>query len=298
MKIYSKILLQTCFIDFALLTFVGSVQPIYIVSDGWNLMVPNGPFRTIGQPWNFLLMASWFFMVHFSISTNCVPFIYRYLVICRSRSVSAFHYFLMLVACAFVITVYFCLLTWSTYPPEEQQNRNYTSVIEILGMNLDHPSQFRVGLMATSKSIPWMLTCTYIITMHVISYSIIIMCGLKIRKFVRRESQSSRKREVNRQLNFILMLQALMPIVELSTSVICMITSMVSDSKSNVYGIVFATIPLHWVPLFNPIVTIWVIKPYRRVFTCTGRKPIFPISTGVSGTAASVHSNAANTQDS
>ncbi|KAI1710557.1 serpentine type 7TM GPCR chemoreceptor srd domain-containing protein [Ditylenchus destructor] len=278
MKIYSKILLQTCFIDFVLLTFIGSVQPIYIVSDGWNLMVPNGPFRTIGHPWNFLLMASWFFMVHISISTNCVPFIYRYLVICRSRAVSAFQYFLMLVACALVITVYFCLLTWSTYPPEEQQNRNYTAVIQILGMKLDHPSQFRVGLMTTSKSITWLLTCTYIT-----EYGI-------------RSNRISDFHACSQLFDYSCVWHKN---TKVCSTRIAELTKTRSESTTKLYSniAVFATIPLHWVPLFNPIVTIWVIKPYRRVFTCTARKPIFPISTGVSGTAASAHSNAGNTQD-
>ncbi|KAI1717055.1 serpentine type 7TM GPCR chemoreceptor str domain-containing protein [Ditylenchus destructor] len=271
MKIYSKILLQTCIIDFALLTFIMAVQPIYLVHDGWNLLVSNGPFRAITHPWNYMLMATWFFIVYFSIVSNCVPFIYRYLVICKLKVISAFQYFLMLVGCAYVIVLYICMLTWSTYPREAQRNRNYTEVIEILGMNIHNSSQFQIGLMMKTQSIPWAITCAFIITMEVISYSIIAVCGIKIRKFVqctsRMSQQTDRQLEVHRQISFVLIMQTLMPILEMSTSLFCMILSITLDTKANVYAAMFAIMPFHWVPLFNPVVTIWVIKPYRKFFS-------------------------------
>uniref|UniRef100_A0A915EF17 Uncharacterized protein n=1 Tax=Ditylenchus dipsaci TaxID=166011 RepID=A0A915EF17_9BILA len=41
---------------------------------------------------------------------------------------------------------------------------------------------------------------------------------------------------------------------------------------------VFYTVPTHWIPVLNPIITIIVVKPYRRTFARrkeTNSIPIF-----------------------
>ncbi|KAI1699572.1 hypothetical protein Ddc_18498 [Ditylenchus destructor] len=118
---------------------------------------------------------------------------------------SSIPYILMLFTCVLLLVPYMCLLTWATYPREVQIGANYTEVIELLGMNVD-PAKFRVGLMITTDSVPWALTSCYIVTLETISYTIIIVCGLKLQKFVRESIRQNRPRmmEVNHQLNRVL----------------------------------------------------------------------------------------------
>ncbi|KAI1708104.1 serpentine type 7TM GPCR chemoreceptor srd domain-containing protein [Ditylenchus destructor] len=271
MKVYSKILLQTCIIDFLVLAVIGFVQPIYVVYDGWNMLVPNGPFRNVGHPWNYILMASWFYSVHLSITSNCVPFIYRYLLICRSKIVSSVKYFLMLFVCCLVVLSYMALLAWSSYPREAQRNAmatgNYSDLFEQLGRNGD-PTEFKIGLMMKTNSIPWEVTCAYLISIESFSYIIILICGLKIQKCIKENTcpsqLSTRAKEASRQLNIILMLQTLLPILEMTVNLTCLLVSIFSGSSANVFAVVFALLPIHWVPLLNPLITIIVVKPYRN----------------------------------
>ncbi|KAI1704777.1 serpentine type 7TM GPCR chemoreceptor srd domain-containing protein [Ditylenchus destructor] len=262
-------------------------QAIYVVRRGWNLLIPNGPLRTISHPWCYVLQASWFYMIYFSIITNCVPFIYRYLIICRMKTLSAFHYFLMLAGCGLVVAIYMILHTWSTYPHEEYlQEQNYSIVIELLGSDLD-PSEFKIGLMMKAHSSKWALACAYISAFEAITYVIIVVCGIKIKNFVKQSAyqtrQNARAQEAHRQLALVMILQSVLPIVELSSTIMCNIVSnladSLADSSGNIYMSVFLLIPFHWVPLLNPVVTIWVIKPYRNFFIRCGNKRIRPTST-------------------
>ncbi|KAI1703416.1 serpentine type 7TM GPCR chemoreceptor srd domain-containing protein [Ditylenchus destructor] len=265
MQVYSKVLMQTCILDIFLLIVIGIVQPIYVLHNGWNMLVVNGPLRTVDHPWNHIQMAAWFFAHTFSIISNCVPFVYRYFLICRSKVMSSIPYLLMLFTCVLLLVPYMCLLTWATYPREVQIGANYTEVIELLGMNVD-PAKFRVGLMMTTDSVPWALTSCYIVTLETISYTIIIVCGLKLQKFVRESMRQNRPRmvEVNHQLNRVLVLQTLLPITELCVSLSCYLTSTLSGAGASVFAVVFALLPFHWIPLLNPLITILVVKPYRN----------------------------------
>ncbi|KAI1702417.1 serpentine type 7TM GPCR chemoreceptor str domain-containing protein [Ditylenchus destructor] len=134
--------------------------------------------------------------------------------------------------------------------------------------------------------------------MEIASYSIIVICGLKIRKFVKqatRAGQHSRRTiEVNRQLSLVLFLQALLPIIELSIPMMCMLISTFSGTRSSVYAVVYAYIPFHWVPVLNPLITIFVVKPYRNFIFGRGSRrrinSITPTVTASSGVLPSASS--------
>lgn len=51
--------------------------------EGSAVMLQNGPFRAVKQPWNFILAEMWVFGYYFSIVSIVVQFIYRYLILCR-----------------------------------------------------------------------------------------------------------------------------------------------------------------------------------------------------------------------
>ncbi|KAI1705746.1 serpentine type 7TM GPCR chemoreceptor str domain-containing protein [Ditylenchus destructor] len=100
--------------------------------------------------------------------------------------------------------------------------------MELIGLSNDLP-EFQIGLMMKAESIPWAITCCYVILVELFTYAIMIVCGWKIRSYIddtiKTTRQSRRNIEVNRQLNYILALQTSLPIVELSLSLICMVVS-------------------------------------------------------------------------
>lgn len=51
--------------------------------EGSNVMLMNGPFRGVPQPWSFFLVEMWIFGYYFSVVSIVVQFVYRYLILCK-----------------------------------------------------------------------------------------------------------------------------------------------------------------------------------------------------------------------
>ncbi|KAI1692385.1 hypothetical protein DdX_21288 [Ditylenchus destructor] len=46
---------------------------------------------------------------------------------------------------------------------------------------------------------------------------------------------------------------------------ITLLTSASVGNASSVYFVAFITMPVHWIPVLNPVITIIVVRSYRRV---------------------------------
>uniref|UniRef100_A0A915DIH1 Taste receptor type 2 n=1 Tax=Ditylenchus dipsaci TaxID=166011 RepID=A0A915DIH1_9BILA len=272
LELYSKILRQACLIDFLSLFVIAAVQPIYVIYDGYNIMLSNGFLGWLAFPYSSNGMALWFFCFYFAIISNCVPFVYRYMVLCRRQMISALMYLSMLLVCATLLSVYIACLIWSTYPDEKKMHQiNASALFDYLNFEEDS-SPRSISLLAKADSFKWAITCGYIVMLEMLSYSIIITCAIKIKRFVSNasihETGSKKMAEVNKQLTFILLFQTVLPIAELSLSLICIFTStMLADSSYSLsYFSAFLTAPMHWIPVINPLITISVVKSYRNFF--------------------------------
>jgi hypothetical protein len=83
MRVYSRILLQTCIADLVFLAVNELTQPIFIIDGAEAIGLLNGPLGRASTPWNFAGFTLWLFNFYFSIFGICVQFIYRYLTLCR-----------------------------------------------------------------------------------------------------------------------------------------------------------------------------------------------------------------------
>uniref|UniRef100_A0A915EJN3 Uncharacterized protein n=1 Tax=Ditylenchus dipsaci TaxID=166011 RepID=A0A915EJN3_9BILA len=61
---------------------------------------------------------------------------------------------------------------------------------------------------------------------------------------------------------------AILPLIAGGIAISSTIVSMFSKEESNVVDLsVFVIAPTHWIPVFNPLITIIVVKPFRQTFT-------------------------------
>uniref|UniRef100_A0A1I8BZN4 7TM_GPCR_Srx domain-containing protein n=1 Tax=Meloidogyne hapla TaxID=6305 RepID=A0A1I8BZN4_MELHA len=83
MQVYSKILLQTCFVDiFAICVFV-LAQPVFVSDNGVGTNWDYGPIHFLPNPWQHILLRLNHFMSRFTTMNVSTLFIYRYFTAVR-----------------------------------------------------------------------------------------------------------------------------------------------------------------------------------------------------------------------
>ncbi|CAK5073827.1 unnamed protein product [Meloidogyne enterolobii] len=83
MEVYSKILLQTCIVDIAVIVVFAIVQPVFFSDNGIGTGWEYGPTHYLPNPWQCLFFILFSFMKRFTAVNVCSQFIYRYLAIVR-----------------------------------------------------------------------------------------------------------------------------------------------------------------------------------------------------------------------
>uniref|UniRef100_A0A915ET66 7TM GPCR serpentine receptor class x (Srx) domain-containing protein n=1 Tax=Ditylenchus dipsaci TaxID=166011 RepID=A0A915ET66_9BILA len=137
-------------------------------------------------------------------------------------------------------------------------------------------------------SVKWALACGCVVILQTVSYTIIITCGLKIKRYVKNSNidpgakgdQTGGKRmaQVNKELNIILFL------AEFSLSVVCIVTTFVWTDSSSSIGLFgsYLTLPIYWMATINPLITISVVKTYRNFFR-SSKKIVSTTANSVTG---------------
>jgi hypothetical protein len=126
--------------------------------------------------------------------------------------------------------------------------------------------------------------CIYHSVLELFIVAVILFCGTKMRLFIGKSSldkesgyQSRRMVEVNRQLTYTLILQAILPLVAVLIGAICTLICMVAyfvASFQSMYFLAYMTLPIPLIPVLNPLITILVVKQYRQhiLWKLGGRK--------------------------
>uniref|UniRef100_A0A915D1M7 Vomeronasal type-1 receptor n=1 Tax=Ditylenchus dipsaci TaxID=166011 RepID=A0A915D1M7_9BILA len=83
MKVYSRILLQTCVVDLCVLVIGFLSQPIFFAEYGESAKIFNCPFDSSSHM-QFLLFCMWIIANFLSSTSMTFQFIYRYLLLCSS----------------------------------------------------------------------------------------------------------------------------------------------------------------------------------------------------------------------
>ncbi|KAI1706125.1 serpentine type 7TM GPCR chemoreceptor srd domain-containing protein [Ditylenchus destructor] len=66
-------------------------------------------------------------------------------------------------------------------------------------------------------------------------------------------------------VTMIVVQPAILPCVGSLVSLIAMLTTVLVVKASSVNNMAYITMPVHWIPVLNPVITIFVVGSYRRV---------------------------------
>uniref|UniRef100_A0A1I8AYP1 Serpentine receptor class gamma n=1 Tax=Meloidogyne hapla TaxID=6305 RepID=A0A1I8AYP1_MELHA len=83
MQVYSKILLQTCFVDIIAICIFVVVQPVFVSDNGVGTNWNYGPIHFLPNPWQSIFFTVFAFMARFTAMNVSTLFIYRYFVVVR-----------------------------------------------------------------------------------------------------------------------------------------------------------------------------------------------------------------------
>ncbi|KAL3069055.1 hypothetical protein niasHT_034285 [Heterodera trifolii] len=279
MRIYSKILLQTCVTDILLLLITLLFNPNNFVTEkGETAVILYGLVTIKGMEnriWNLLAFICFVFLVYVSMFGYVSQFIFRYFVLVRGKNISTPKYFLLfflmlLFPFAYCVNLFICY-----FPPAKHALMDDKSVAEILGINLDE----QILLAGYSfNNIHLTIGFYYIITVCSFAYLIIFCLAFFIKKFMGIKSKSislsaseinKKMIEMNNQVSRNLLIQASMPLF-IYLSVIFLIALLIFKIDTQgwkwlQYYNLLSSIPMFLPSVLNPIVSIWVINFYRRV---------------------------------
>ncbi|KAL3073450.1 hypothetical protein niasHT_038588 [Heterodera trifolii] len=105
-----------------------------------------------------------------------------------------------------------------------------------------------------------------------ICYTIIIICGFKIVKFVHKNAyrNATHGQQVHKQLTINLIIKALLPLAMniLNFSVAIQLLFFQTEMSPNFLFLqMCASIPAYWLPVLNPLVTICTVSDYRSALS-------------------------------
>lgn len=285
LRVYRKVLLITALIDSFFLLMTVWVQPVspppptapstlqhayilqmVLVDSGVMVFYSVGLYSHVvvdnySHAWNCVWLVAamnTMLFVHFSIP---VPFIYRYLVLVRQVEVPLPTYLLMLCVSALLtvpIIVTNCLIN---FPTDESQ---HTLESTLMG------GQSRAfGIVGDMRPVT-----NYYICIAAVGTAIVVVLNSRIWRHINASMQmitsavQSQTREMNRQIQAVLVLQALVPLVtEILPGTLSYFELLLVRTSSNWTRVssLLSTLPVSWMPVINPLTTILLIRAYRNV---------------------------------
>ncbi|KAH7702747.1 hypothetical protein AAVH_30093 [Aphelenchoides avenae] len=190
---------------------------------------------------------------------------------------SNFGYFWTIVGGCCVVLLYNVSAYFGSYPSSDVQEE----LTEMLRRrSLSHDS-YRC-----------LIHCVYVLFMELACYALAIFCSLRIRSMVEKSASAidcaihQSRVQISHQVTKTLCIQALLPLCALLLAVTCLIAC--SAEYFTRLGLSFSftrflTYPVPWIPVLNPLITLIVIRPYRKFLLCRANK----VNVGSNGIAVS-----------
>nr|CAD2180548.1 unnamed protein product [Meloidogyne enterolobii] len=279
MQVYSKILLQTCFVDIVGICMFVVSQPVYISDNGVGTVWNYGPYHFLPNPWQCILLRINHFMMRVTSMNVCTLFIYRYFAVVRGVDVKFKHQLLLIAGMIIPLIILNVCAYISNYPKPENENLTNYEVAKILELDNYTIENYVVGLRSRTNDLS-IFTSNYASALTIINYIIIIFCGISIQIHVYRHCkgvQMTQLRNMNKQLSIVLGAQAILPLLPYLCNLFTNLNfffnlhGLFSSSIAIFFGVSLGSL----VAFLNPIVTILSVRNYRQIiFRCKNNSNI------------------------
>nr|CAD2169653.1 unnamed protein product [Meloidogyne enterolobii] len=234
------------------------VQVFYIVDTEGNTTVifPSGFLISFVKNFNPIMcnifFKFWQFIWSLNLNGLCVQFIYRYFVLNRNIKIN-FRRYLFMFSMAFFVTLFYILDITFFVSPYSNGGVKYFD-------NLDKTwpfTQFKMGTTSVLSLLP-------IVLVEIIPYLIIFVCGFKMVRYVKLNSNlDGDLKKLNKLLTKVLIILAVVPFINYTGALFYLSYSTTNNYTTNIIRILIA-IFLHFLPVFNPFICILTNTPYRN----------------------------------
>ncbi|KAI1708775.1 serpentine type 7TM GPCR chemoreceptor str domain-containing protein [Ditylenchus destructor] len=259
LKVYSRVLLCASVVDILYTTVLLVIGAHVTIKDGMFFFMLNGFIYTSNPSECFLFVCIFLFTFYFTVVFVTVPFVYRYVLICRNCLMSHSQFALLMASSllsglAVPVACYFCYFDdmWSMLTSENTK-------VPLL------PCEYPAQIPFFSLKLTWKTATPLLIATGTIAYNyaVIIWCSLKIWDRVNSAKNMSKSaKTMNKQLNYMLLLQASAPIALMALPLTAMFVTVYGGVK-HADGLMLIGVATSWIPVLNPLSIIYFVKCYR-----------------------------------
>ncbi|KAH7714903.1 7TM GPCR protein [Aphelenchoides avenae] len=260
LQVYSRVLLSNCVTE-TLFTLCSVLVEYHLdFRNGLFYATVNG-FAVDSWAGNAAMTEVFLFSFYVTMVMGLVPFVYRYQLLCRDHTMSYGQFALLLLAVCLLASGVPCAVALFYLPTTERISNGDVGLVETLtcevkGMvpyflgkdSLSFPAVFPIGVGALSVSV---------------TYTIILFCTYKIWRMINSSAtMSQRSRSLQQQLSYALYVQASMPLIVVAVPMCFAFQAALTGSESAFLP--WLTTILSFIPVLNPIATIYFVKSYRN----------------------------------
>uniref|UniRef100_A0A1I8BCP9 G_PROTEIN_RECEP_F1_2 domain-containing protein n=2 Tax=Meloidogyne hapla TaxID=6305 RepID=A0A1I8BCP9_MELHA len=145
MKIYSRILLQTCIVDIIVIFVFAVVQPVFVSDNGIGTVWEYGPTHYLPTPWQCICFMIFAFITRFTTMNVCSQFVFRYLTVVREIKINWKHHIIILFSFTLPLLVNFVISIIIHQPTKENEHLTNYELAKMLELDNDTINNYVVG---------------------------------------------------------------------------------------------------------------------------------------------------------
>ncbi|KAE9553006.1 hypothetical protein FO519_003767 [Halicephalobus sp. NKZ332] len=232
-------------------------SPLIVGYEGYTFaFVNNFFFNYLSVEWLTVLMTFWLFSYINLVCALPLQFFYRYLLICREKSLSDFYYVIILLL-SLLLNLPFCVTIY--FGQKFIVSQNITAAIP--GINM------KPAILLVPSSIYFFLCHGMSMIVYIVVYSIIIYCSVAVYKKMKSKIDMVTKdmRSTQSQISRVMVTQALIPSI---AQLLPVLSIFLASSLPN-FDVVLLSFPscvlLATIGSVNALSVLLIIKGYRNI---------------------------------